>query len=157
MILTSIIRSKTLESTQVLNAPILNIFFKFFFLNKSEGLSTEIFRQSNYVYTINPTAEIIVHFSLPNIKVFYPLWHLEIKIRQTWSRSSLYCTFVYPKIQLQVLKLKGHPIEKNVTFIHFPLFFIVAYFKDLTMTFWKLLILSAFKFSESYDLIKILS
>ena len=48
LILTSIIRSKTLESTQVLNAPILNIFLKFFFLKKSEGLSTDLFRQSNF-------------------------------------------------------------------------------------------------------------
>ena len=45
---TPIIRSKTYESTQVLNAPILNIFLKFFFLKKLEGLSTELFRQSNY-------------------------------------------------------------------------------------------------------------
>merc|ERR1711954_256768 len=48
VILTSIIRSKTNESSQVLNAPILNIFLKFLFLKKSEGLSTELFCQSNF-------------------------------------------------------------------------------------------------------------
>merc|ERR1711954_134738 len=50
LILTSIIRSKTNESTQVLSAPIPNIFLEFFFLKKSEGLSTELFRQSNCAY-----------------------------------------------------------------------------------------------------------
>ena len=48
LILTSIIRSKTNESSHVLNAPIINIFLKFFFLKLSEGLSTELFRQSNF-------------------------------------------------------------------------------------------------------------
>ena len=52
LILTSIIKSKTNESTQVLNAPKLNILLVFC-TYKSEGLSKELFHQSNFSFKVS--------------------------------------------------------------------------------------------------------